>query len=107
MFRIGAIIGCVAALLAWVFAPTQEAGRDATDDRDLAARTRVAAVETRTESELASAPDTTGLQRESWTVDELLDELNADLAPGFTPVDRDRFTEIVMSEPELRRGVAE
>jgi len=58
-------------------------------------------------SERLPESDTTGLLRESLTIGELLDELNADSGAGFTPVDGRRFADLLRSDPELRKAIAE
>lgn len=71
------------------------------DDRRTA-RTRV-----RPASEFPSDSDTTGLLRESLTIDELLDEVNADSGAGFTPVDGASFAALLNSDPALRKALSD
>lgn len=52
-------------------------------------------------------PDTTGLLQEALTIDGLLDAVNADIADGFTPVDRVQFKAQLESDPELRKSLAD
>lgn len=58
-------------------------------------------------SELPSDSDTTGLMRESLTIDELLDEVNADSGAGFTPVDRGNFAAWLNSDSALRKTLSD
>ena len=51
--------------------------------------------------------DMTGLLQETITVGELLDEIDADTGEEFTPIDRERLTALLRSDPELRRAVRE
>ena len=51
---------------------------------------------------ISTGVDTTGLLRESLSVADLLEEVNGDTGPEFTPVDRERFAAELRSDPDLR-----
>jgi|APLak6261659120_1056016.scaffolds.fasta_scaffold14231_2 hypothetical protein len=125
MLRIGATTICALAVLAGSF----ELKRNATSDiRDRQPSTAPATVTTLARtidiisaddrrrmtpagagpaSEFLPQSDTTGLLQESLSIDDLLDEVNADPGPGFVPVDRDRFAAMLRSDPELRKAILE
>lgn len=58
-------------------------------------------------SEFLPQSDTTGLLQETLSIDDLLDEVNADSGDGFTLVDREQFAALLRSDPELRKALAE
>jgi len=58
-------------------------------------------------SEFLPESDTTGLLQDSLTIDDLLDETDADSGDGFTLVDREQFAAELRSDPELRKAIAE
>jgi hypothetical protein len=125
MLRIGAITICVLATLAGAFALNRNAVSVAPNRQALtapvAATTMAGTSEILTSddrrlvtpagaapaSELLPESDTTGLLKESLTIDDLLDKVNADSGDGFTPVDRERFAAMLRSDPELRKAIAE
>jgi hypothetical protein len=125
MLRIGTITICALATLAGSFALKRNIADEVLDKR-APATPAAAATPARTmtvlaaddwqsptpagaspESEFLSEADTTGLLRESLTIDELLDEVNADSGDGFTPVDRERYAALLRSDPELRKALDE
>jgi hypothetical protein len=125
MLRIGTVIICVLATLTGSFALKRNIADEVLDKRapatPAAAATRartmtVLAADDRLrptpvgaspETELLPESDTTGLLQESLTIDELLDEVNADSGDGFTLVDREQFAALLRSDPELRKALAE
>jgi hypothetical protein len=125
MLRIGAITICVLATLAGAFALNRNATSDIMNRQPpttpAAVITPARTIEIVTASDLRhmtpagvspaseflQQSDTTGLLRESLSIDDLLDEVNADPGAGFTPVDRERFAAMLRSDPELRKAIAQ
>lgn len=125
MLRIGAITICALAVLAGSFELKRNATSDITNRQPSTApaavttlartidiisandRRRMTRAGASPVSEFLPQSDTTGLLQESLSIDDLLDEANADPGPGFIPVDRKRFAALLRSDPELRKVIAE
>lgn len=122
MLRIGAIIICALAILAGPIALKRHTTGVVTNrEAPTAAIASAGPVEIPTAndrrrmtpagvspaSEFLPQSDTTGLLQESLSIDDLLDELNADRGAEFIPVNRERFSAVLKSDPELRQAVAD
>ncbi len=107
---IGTLALCALAALAGSFAFKRDTPIDDENGRAPLTTAVTAAVDGRLlQTPIVTGPvheflpesDTTGLLQESLTVDDLLDEIEADFAPEFTPVDRRRL------EAELREVIGD
>ncbi len=125
MLRIGVVTFCALATLAGSFALKRNATSDVMDRQRPTApaaaatlartidivtandRRRMTPAGVSPASEFLPQSDTTGLLQESLSIDDLLDEVNADPGSGFIAVDRDRFAAVLRSDPELRKAIAE
>lgn len=125
MLHIGAISFCALATLAGSIALKRDTAGDVMDQAAptgpaaaaaLAWTTDIATINNRRRttpagashtSEFLPESDTTGLLQESLTIDDLLNEIDADAGIGSSAVDRERFAAVLRSDPELRRAIVD
>ena len=70
-------------------------------------RRRVAAPEVSPSAEPLPESDTAGLLQPQPTLDELLDEINADLGHGAVAVDREQLAAVLRADPELHKAMTD
>ncbi len=89
---IGTIAFCTLATVAGLFSLERNVAIDDLNGRALVTAVVAAPIHAIPAREFLPESDTTGLLRESLTVDELLDEVDADAGDVLTPADRERLT---------------
>jgi hypothetical protein len=82
---------CTLAAVAGFFALKRSAPIDDLNGQAPATAVVAAPIHASPAREFLPESDTTGLLQESLTVDDLLDEIDADSGDEFTPVDRERL----------------
>jgi hypothetical protein len=88
---IGTIVFCALATVAGSFAFKRGAPTDDLNGNEPAITVVTAPVHASPAREFLAESDTTGLLQESLTVEDLLEEIDADAGDEFTPIDRERL----------------
>lgn len=89
--RFGIIAFCTLATVAGFFALKRSAPIDVQNGQAPATAVVAAPIHASPAREFLPESDTTGVLQESLTVDDLLDEIDADSGDEFTPIDRERL----------------